>query len=1447
MPYGQATMRNTRHLSSFPFPATRAGLLAFLLGNVAYGAPVKVAVLSDSEALKGALDGVTTTVPTDQAEVLIVNRAAVDRAVVEAAAKRGAGIIVIGDGIKAGEWLKPLAGGTWTANSHEFASEMMFYPVTDGSPLTKDAYSFDLKDETLYDLDLEPTITVLGSAFTPKANGGRRNRGESEGLERANVYDVQPQMWSYQAEDGHRSMVLLQGAEDSLEHASVRTFILRGISWAAKRENPDELSRAEDLDVLRYPAGGPRRAEETVKSFDLEPGFTASAIASEPLINKPIAMQWDAKGRLWIAETPEYPNGRRELVEPAWKESGVLKPGNYDRPATDRISYLEDTNGDGMMDKKTVFYTGLELVTGFCLYQDGVIAVGQPDIVFVHGEGAEQKVERLFTGFTPGDTHFVANHFMVGPDGWVYANTGSDADAVSITHPDVKGRVVPGIFRFKPDGSAIEQVGSKGGNAFGLEITSKGEMYFGQATSGNPVQHLVLPEWVLAKGKVGNVGSIETVIQQRKVIRPDMPQRVPYMQIDVVGGYSAACASTVQEGGAWPSEWNDTIWCSEPILDIIHVEKLKPKGVNIIGEPVESQREFLRSKDFWFFPVDIQFGPDGAMYILDFYNPIVAHSDTRGPKHSRAGASVRPDRDHFFGRIYRIQSDAAKKLEAVDLSKADAAGLVKAFTHPNKLIRFNAQRLLMERKDAAKVVPALVSLAESNQATEARSLALWSLQRLNKLPAATLQKALESKDVNMRRCALLVVEALGEKNTADVSPLLNDTDVRTRLFALRAMASSPINPKAANELLAILPKLEDDWSRSAATAAASSNAESILLATIENPQTPGEALLDLAGSLAHQLSDKGDGKGLADVVIALSKAPPGPLAVTTLEAAGKKIPDTTADPGALILALKALLDSPDKTLAASTLPFAVAWDKNGTLKAKIDSTIQSLLTLSADSKQSDATRGAAVRALVNSRQANPAVIGTLAGLLRTSLSQTLTADIIKALASSGDSALGRPLIAVLANLPTTGQTLLFDTLTTRADWSNALLDALQTKELPATLLGPSRISRLRLHPDPAVAKRAQAVIEEVGAGTNPAKDETIAKLLPEIEGKPGDAAAGKALFAGACGICHMLNNEGHEVGPTLDGIGVHGTRELLTHIIDPSRVVDNEHRTWSIAMKNGSFAVGIISRENERMLTLKLPGGATQDIAVADVISRQDTGLSLMPEGFESLGTDSLANLLAYMRGGSQKYRALELGGTFTTNTGGGLYARRDAENDTVQPSKYGVVTVEGVPFALPDPNTTPSGGNVIVLKPGDGDSYASGMPQRVEIPVGYPAGNLHFLGGVAGWGGGPDVHKPAMKVTILHTDGKTQVEELDSGDVFLDYTSGDEVPGSKRVRGITRRTHVRYFSLPVNDRSPIQSVVLESYGNGMAPTTLAITTDNEPPEPRKTYEPEPRRRRNRD
>ena len=1401
-------------------------------------------LLQKNGASLEAVEGFPNSAQWDRAEVVLLAGASLKafgnapREALEKFAKRGGGIVALGGALDGGDWMKEIAGGAWTEQSRKFSNKLMLYAVTDGHPITKNASPFDLEDETWYDLNREPSIQVLASAFTPKVTSKRIDPRSPEKLDRANVYDLQPQMWTFEAPDKHRAFVLLPSQKATLHHPSVRSFLLRAIAWTGKQANPDAFCEPADVATLRYPAGGPRTAADTVKSFEIHPGFKASVVAAEPLINKPIAMQWDAKGRLWVAETPEYPNGKRPLVSESWKETGVLKPDNYDRPATDRISILSAPDASGQFTKKTVFHEGLELITGFCLYGDGVIAVAQPDIVFIHGEGKAQKVERLYTGFTPRDTHFVANHFIAAPDGWIYANTGSGPAVESVPNPTVKAQLSSGMFRFKPDGSAIEQVSSKGGNGFGAEVTSDGELFFNQATSGNPVQHVVLPEWILRKGTSRDLkAGAASVIEQRKVVRADMPDRGPFMQIDVVGGYSSSCASTVNEGGGWPAEWSNGLFCTEPILDIIHYEKLVPASATFSGEMVRQDAEFLRARDFWFFPIDIQFGPDGAMYVLDFYNPIVAHSDTRGPQHSAASASIRPDREHYFGRIYRIQHDSAKSLTVPDLENSPPSELVAAFKHPNKGIRFNAHRLLMSHPEAKTALANLQTMAASETFAPARILAVWALLRLEQLNADTLQSALASPDTSVRKAALLAVESLGARNTAQIAPLLKDADPRVRLTTLRAMASSPLSPESAKALLSALPGFEDAWSRTAAIAAAASNAGPVLQAALASTEAPSNALLDLAATLAISLPESETPQTVAEVISAAAKAAPAvlPLAKTVLDGiAGGALSKLKADP-AVLPALETLLSSPDAALSASVLPLAKVWGGDR-LAPKVTERISSLLAGTSDGSQPAPVKALIIRGLL--RTGDESVQKAIVALLRTNKDDALSVEIVRQLALSGSAVLGKALAELLPELPPLSQNALFDVLAGRAEWANALLDALENKTVKVTLLGPARLSKLRLHPDQPTAKRAVAVINTLGSGTNPAKNTLIEKLEPEIDAGTGDVAKGKELFTAACATCHRFNGNGMEVGPVLDGIGVHGTHEMLVHIIDPSRVVDNEHRTWNVSLKNGSFAVGIIARENDRSLQLKQAGGVNQEIAIADIKTRQEVPQSLMPEGFEALGADGLRNLFAYLKGGNSKYRALNLGGSFTTDTTGGLYQRRESKGDTVHPVKFGIVEAEKVPFSLPDPTTTLTGGNVIVLQNRDAGSYASTLPQKVEIPVGFAAGNLHFLSGVAGWGGGPDSRQPAMKVTMLHADGQKQVEELYSGDVFIDYNSQFEVPGSKRVSGITKQHHVRYFSLPVQNRTPIKSLVLESYKNGMSPTTLAITADSEAPKPRTVSNP---------
>ena len=1238
-----------------------AALLSFC--TLSSAATMRVLVSSDAESFRtdyaavlqkgGAV--VTTTSTPDAAQLAKVDVVllysgkfaplpAESQSALTAFALRGGGIVAVSGAVAAGDvaWGKATLGGAWNpTESQRFTSRMMLNVRTDSHPIVGNASLFDLNDETLYDLALADDVFVLGSAFTPKVTNARSNsrRAEQEkqniSSARASVYDIQPQMWAFE-DPKHRAAGFLQGSDATLKHASIRSFILRAVAWTARRENVDELCSKADLATLRYPVDGPFRAADAIKQFEMQPGFRASVVATEPLINKPIAVQWDARGRLWIAETPEYPNGRRLLTAEAWKEGGVLEPGRYDRPARDRISILEDTDGDGVMDKKTIFHEGLELITGFCMYRDGVIVVAQPNIVWLRDTNGDNKADLvipLYGGFTPGDTHFVANHFIPAPDGWIYASTGSGATATKPGTSNVVAKISAGVFRFKADGSAMEQVASQGGNTFGADVTSDMEIFHGKATSGNPIQHVVLPEWVLARG--GNTGakSMQSVNPGRPVARKDLPDRAPLMQIDQVGRYSAACSSLIYEGGAWPMEYNGRVFVTEPILDIIHHERLVPDGASFRGELELQDKEWLRSRDHFFCPIDVTFGPDGAMYVLDFYTPVVAHNDTRGPLHSKSGASVRPDREHYFGRIYRIQHDNAPKLTHPDLTKASAIELVDAFAHPNRVVRFNAIRVLLENANTLGIqaVPALTTLAGGGKFAPARILALWSLQRLGKLTPELLASAATAADAGVRKNAMLIAESgrIPLDGTLAAAGLA-DSDARVRLATLRALGASPMSAKAEAALTAAQSTLQDPWSKSAAAAASASIAAPRLVTLLASADTSLQRE-EFARSLASSLAGNNDTAGVLSVLNRAATAPSASLAAVVVGELSQQPPAAPADQYAAIAALRPLVTSTDLTLAAAALPLAVAWDKGGGLGAEIGRVVFKLRLRARDPQQSNDNRASAVRTVLAVRSLSPQILSDVIALLRQPQSDGFRRDLIAALATTGDASVGRALTDSFSGWPTVSRDAAFNALASRPPWAALMLDALEARKFSPAILGPTQISRLTASPNAATAERAKKLFASLGGGTNPAKDEIIAKLRPAVEA-PGNVAKGKELFTANCATCHRLSGAGFELGPDLDGIGSHPPAELLMHIVDPNRMVDDEHRTWNITMKDGTQYSALISSENDASVKIRMAAGVALDLKTADIAKREKATNSLMPEGLEALGAEALRDIISYIQ-----------------------------------------------------------------------------------------------------------------------------------------------------------------------------------------------------------------------
>ena len=622
---------------------------------------------------------------------------------------RGGGIVVIHAGAVSRDpaWFSSVVGGSW---NHErptkwLEAPMQLYFTDRENPITADMANFAIDDEIYYDMDILPEARILAGAYTPNARdtGGKGNKEAQARAAEAvakkkgvNIYDIQPQVWSYE-KDNYRSFVCIPGHwHKNFSHNTLRTMLLRGIAWAGKRANADELCKPEELGAaLRYPEGGPTVPTKAAEKLEVHPDFNISLVAAEPLINKPMNVDWDEKGRLWVVETPEYPNGRRELNVEVWKDSGSWTK-KLDREPIDRISILTDKDGDGVMDTKKVFADKLELATSFVFYKKGVIVCSAPDIWFLEdtdGDDVADKRSKLYTGLGIRDTHAVINNLRWGADGWIYATHGYSSGDVTALGKKSGAGVPPaqnsagtaephsvtigsGVVRFKPDGTEIEQYASRGGNTWGLDITTDGQVFFTQPTSGTVFFHVVLPEYVLAKGKLPGTTSWKGMIEHQKTYPLMTWPEQAYVQIDLVGEFTAAAGCAIYEGGAWPEKWNYSYFTTEPTLNIVHHEFVKKDGVSYRTEKEKGREEteFIRSRDMWFRPIETRVGPDGALYVIDFYNQAVIHNDTRGPIHGPANAAVRPDRDHYYGRIWKVQHKEAKQVAGVYRHRPESKG-----------------------------------------------------------------------------------------------------------------------------------------------------------------------------------------------------------------------------------------------------------------------------------------------------------------------------------------------------------------------------------------------------------------------------------------------------------------------------------------------------------------------------------------------------------------------------------------------------------------------------------------------------------------------------------------------------------------------------------------------------------------------------------------------------
>jgi uncharacterized protein len=1230
--------------------------------------------------------------------------------------------------------------------------------------------------------------------------------------------------------------------ERTWQEPGFHDLIERGIRWAsAKGEVFDSRSRvAAGLPAFSYeesPAEIPNylpgqrwgtqgaaihtmqkplAPAESLKHLVVPAGFEPRLFAAEPQIYKPLCMAWDHRGRLWIAESSDYPNTKRR-----------------DGQGRDRISILEDADGDGHADKFTVFAEGLNIPTSLLCHDGGVIVLQAPDTLFLKdtdGDGKADVRKVLFTGWGIGDTHAGPSNLRWGLDNWVWGIVGYSKFEGKVggqTHSFGQG-----LYRFKPDGSKLEFVRSTSNNSWGVGFSEEG-LVFGSTANGCPSVYMPIPNRYYEAVR----GRAPVRLESIAALNRFYPITEKVRQVDYHGGFTAGAGHALYTARTYPRQyWNQTAFVSEPTGHLIATFTLQRKGSDFADY---YGWNLVASDDEWTAPISAEVGPDGHVWVIDWYNYIVQHNPTpHGFRTGRGAAYETPLRDKTHGRIYRIVYKDAPPARPPVLDPTRPDSLVTALTNDNQFWRMHAQRLLVER-GKTDVVPALIKLVD-DASIDAIGLnpgaihALWTLQGLGAVsdfesPAAVaVTSALKHPSAGVRRNAAQVLPRDARSAGAILSAgLLRDPDAQVRLAALLNLADQPPSDEAGVAVAEALRggmATNDPLLADGAMAAGAKNAERFLSALTRQGKTPPTAaVLLVADRVAEHWARGGPTEAAGPFLAGLIGGEP-PVNESILRGLARGWPkDRPANvDGATTDALQKLTAELTPAARAQLVRLAGAWGDQALdrLGAEIAAT---LLASVRDEHLPIPRRIDAARQLIELRSMDEKGAAGLLELIKPGISPELAAGLVEAVAASKASGVGPAFVTVLPRLSPSVRSRVLRILLGRGDWAPAFVEWLEHDPARLSELALDQKQALASHPNPDIAARAKKLLATGGGLPDRDRQLVIDRLTPELE-HGGDPARGKLVFQQQCAKCHRRYGEGGQVGPDLSAVSGVPRRELVINILDPSRSVEGNFVQYTVATTDGRVISGLLASESTTSVELIDAEGKRHAILREDIDQMAASKKSLMPEGFEKQVTPSAINdLLAFLTQQS-KYRPLDLSKAATTVSTRGMFEDADAQQERLVFRDWSPKIVDGVPFVLIDPkgDKVPN----VVLLHGPQGKFPPLMPRSVDLACNSSARAIHFLSGVSGWGY-PYGRKGSVSLTVrLHySDGKVEDHTLENGVQFADYIRVVDVPGSKLAFTLGNQ-QIRYFLIEPKRKETIERIELRKGPDASAPVVMAVTIE---------------------
>ncbi|HEX8040521.1 MAG TPA: PVC-type heme-binding CxxCH protein, partial [Chryseosolibacter sp.] len=926
-----------------------------------------------------------------------------------------------------------------------------------------------------------------------------------------------------------------------------------------------------------------RSALESLSGFSLEPGFKIELIAAEPLVSDPVAMEIDESGRMYVVEMHGYP---------------------LDLTGSGKIKLLADTDGDGKMDESKVFAEGLTLPTGIMRWKNGVIVTDPPNVLYFEdsdNDGRSDVRKVLLTGFAVTNPQHNINNPLLGLDNWIYL--GHEPAITTNTYPKEFGDrgqaiVFPGTenspilpenaagrsIRFKPDRRKLELLSSK--TQFGHTFDAWGH-YFLVSNSNHVIQEVIPAAYLGRNPGIVVTDATQSLSDHGNAAEVFPTTKNPKVQmLTDVGVMTSACGIISYQGNAFPDGFNENItFVAEPVSNLIHVDRLKPNGASFIAKRVKENKEFLSSTDSWFRPVNMYIGPDGALYVLDYYRQIIEHPEWMSEEVNKSGALYNGT---DLGRVYRISSvNAPPPTWTTNLHLEDLAleQLIQKLADPNIWWRKNAQRLLVDRASKNEVA-ALTKMTQNEKSSVGRLHALWTLEGIGQLHSDHIKNALKDSVAGVRENAIKLAEMYLTDDPTLATALLDlqdetDPRVRFQLLCTLGFIDTPEAEKVRQDLL--FANIEDPWIQIAALSAPTFDKMRLMDAVLKRFNANVRAYSSLVQRLSAMAGASQESTTIQLLIRRATAAGEGVWKGAILDglAEGLRAKDLAAssfhEERAVLINSFFNHSSPAVRKGSLHMLRAIGLDN----RSNIQSVMQKAQHWAANRNLSPEQRVDAIDFLALK---DPSAFTTfLKGLISTGEPLPVQGAAVRTLSAIPDQTVSKYILERWTSLTPDLRDMALNTFFENRDRVQLLIEAIEQGKIQKSSVGFYRSVRLRAQPDVGLRTRARALFNE-----NENEQKKIIENYRSSLDLKGNDANGKVVFRKNCSSCHQVRGKlGTRYGPDLGTVHNWPPEGIMTNILDPNQSISDGFDVWEITLNGGEVVQGIISAETPNALTLR--------------------------------------------------------------------------------------------------------------------------------------------------------------------------------------------------------------------------------------------------------------------